>query len=271
MAEELRVQSLGSGSSGNLLAIETAGGVTLVDCGFGPRRLVSSLGAAGHSIDDVRAILVTHEHGDHAGGLAAFARRDVAIVGTAGTARAVSASAQVEVATGRAAPVGDLTVTPLVVSHDAAEPCGFQIQIGRYRLTVLTDLGVPHDSLREAIATSDLVVIEANHDVDLLRGGPYPAHLKRRVLSATGHLSNGDCAELLVASLNGAGRQPVVWLAHLSETNNRPELALATVRQRLARAGLAAAVAALPRRRPGPVWTPLDEFRPAIQMAMPGF
>ena len=273
MTDEIRVQSLGSGSSGNVLLVETGGGLAIVDCGLGPRRLPGALAAVGRTIDDVQAVLLTHEHGDHAGGLPAFRQREIPIVCTAGTARAVGvpAAVQVAIAAGETRTVGPLTIRSFVVSHDAAEPCGFQIEVvGGVRITLLTDLGAPDDLLRAAIAGADLVVLEANHDVDLLRAGPYPAHLKRRVLSTTGHLSNADCADLLLASLNGAERQPVVWLAHLSETNNRPELALATVRQRFARAGLAAAIDVLPRRRPGPVWTPRQPPRPAIQMTIPG-
>jgi phosphoribosyl 1,2-cyclic phosphodiesterase len=273
MTDEIRVQSLGSGSSGNLLLVESAGGLTIVDCGLGPRRLPGALAAAGRTLDDVQNILLTHEHGDHAGGLAAFRQREVSIVCTAGTARAAGVPAALHVAISAGAPtsVGSLTVRSFVVSHDAAEPCGFQIEVAGVRIALLTDLGVPDDLLRSAIAGTDLVVLEANHDVDLLRSGPYPVHLKRRVLSATGHLSNDDCADLLLASLQGAERQPAIWLAHLSETNNRPELALSTVRQRFARAGLAAAIEVLPRRRPGPIWTPRRASQPSIQMTMPGF
>src|SRR5262249_20751938 len=123
----------------------------------------------------------------------------------------------------------EVVVRALGVSHDAAEPCGFCIDGDGVRLTVITDLGTADTDLCEWIATSDLIVLEANHDESLLRSGPYPSHLKRRVLSPTGHLSNGDCGALLRRALADSARPKTIWLAHLSAVNNRPDLAVATV------------------------------------------
>jgi phosphoribosyl 1,2-cyclic phosphodiesterase len=270
---ELRVQSLGSGSSGNALLIESEAALVAVDCGLGPRGLGTGLAAMGRSISDLAAVLLTHEHSDHASGLGKVLAAGVPIVCTAGTARAagVPPSLLFEATGGREIAVAGMAVTPLTVSHDAAEPTGFRIVTAAGVATVLTDLGRPDEALCAAIAESDLVVLEANHDVDMLRAGPYPAYLKRRVLSDSGHLSNADCAELLTAAFALRSKQRTVWLAHLSQTNNRPALAVRTVEQRLAQANLAASLAALPRRGFGPRWSPETVQVAAIQMAMPGF
>ena len=270
---ELWVQSLGSGSSGNALLIEHGEALVAVDCGLGPRGLSSALAAQGRSPADLAAVLLTHEHADHVSSLGAVLAAGVPVVTTAGTARAarVPSAAVVEATYGTPVVVAGLTVTPLVVSHDAAEPSGFRIATATAAVVVLTDLGRADDALGEAIAEADLVVLEANHDVDMLRTGPYPSHLKRRVLSATGHLSNAECAELLTAALCRRGRSFTVWLAHLSQTNNRPVVAVRTVEQRLAAANLAVPLTALPRRGPGPRWRPDAAPQAAVQMAIPGF
>jgi phosphoribosyl 1,2-cyclic phosphodiesterase len=152
--------------------------------------------------------------------------------------------------------IGEIEVIAIPVSHDAAEPCGFHLRAANNSLTVLTDLGSPSGAAAEAVADSDLVVIEANHDEQMLLHGPYAARLKRRILSNTGHLSNEACGRLLAAALRDASRMPTIWLAHLSETNNRPPRAIETVEMHLAREGLVLGVLALPRHRLGPVWRP---------------
>jgi len=128
---------------------------------------------------------------------------------------------------------------------------------------VLTDLGCPCPGAIEAIAESRLVVLEANHDEATLRRGPYPAHLQRRILSDSGHLSNAACAELLARALRGSSRPPTVWLAHLSETNNRPHLAKQTVHRRLAQVGIRLDLHALSRRDVSDTWRP-DTAKPGV-------
>jgi phosphoribosyl 1,2-cyclic phosphodiesterase len=159
--------------------------------------------------------------------------------------------------------IGDLTVVALPTSHDAAQPCGYSIADATTRITVLTDLGAVDDHIPQWLAESDLVVIESNHDVHMLRSGPYPPHLKRRVQSRLGHLSNADCAASLAAAFSGSVRGRTVWLAHLSATNNRPDLAVRTVRSALVAGREAHEVVALPRRDSGPVWD-ASVPRPAI-------
>lgn len=267
----LSVRSLGSGSSGNALLVAAPGCVLVVDCGIGARALTAGLRAAGHRLGDVAAVLLTHEHVDHVRSLPQVLKAGVPLVATAGTARAAELPpTRVEtVRLGSATMVGRIEVTALAVSHDAAEPSGYHLRHGEIGVTVLTDLGRADPSLHDALAASDLIVLEANHDETMLRAGPYPSHLKRRVLSPTGHLSNADCGRLLAAALAPHGRQPTVWLAHLSTTNNRPAVAQATVRGILARDGLIPAVAPLPRSGHERVWVPGAAPDGAVQLALP--
>ena len=139
--------------------------------------------------------------------------------------------------------------------HDAIEPCGFLIETPEARITILTDLGSWQEHLVAPIAASDLVVLEANHDVEMLQRGPYPVHLKRRVASPVGHLSNEASGQALARAMRDAADGTPVWLAHLSDTNNLPEVAVRTVHAALHGEGIDLDVRALPRRAPGPVWT----------------
>jgi len=142
-----------------------------------------------------------------------------------------------------------------MVRHDAAEPCGSDIETSAGNVTVLTDLGCWRDHLTEALRASDLGVLEANHDLAMLRNGPYPAYLTRRVASDSGHLSNADSALALIGAFRDGRALPEVWLAHLSATNNTPALATDAITAALNRCDLDIAVAALPRRLPGPIWS----------------
>ena len=121
---------------------------------------------------------------------------------------------------------------------------------------MVTDLGCPSPAAAEAIAESRLVVLEANHDEAMLRRGPYPEHLRRRILSESGHLSNAGCADLLARAIQASTQPPTVWLAHLSETNNRPHLAKQTVQRRLAQVGMRLDLQTLPRREIHETWSP---------------
>jgi phosphoribosyl 1,2-cyclic phosphodiesterase len=230
------VRSFGSGSSGNALLIEAGASAVLIDAGVGPRSLKSGLALAGREPDQLTAVLLTHEHVDHVRSVGWFTRRNVPIVATAGTASAtgLNPSAYTRVVPGKQLALDGLIIHSLSVSHDALEPCGYLIETSEMRITVVTDIGCANDELVEPLQTSNLIVLEANHDETMLRRGPYPAHLKRRVLSDHGHLSNADCAELLARSLGGRGTPSTIWLAHLSQTNNTPAVALKSVKTILA-------------------------------------
>lgn len=253
----LTVRNLGSGSSGNALLVDADGTALLVDCGIGARALTAGLRAADRPLSTIDAVLLTHEHADHVRALPQVARAKLPIVATGGTALAAElARDRREVAPcGRPIAIGALTVTPLAVSHDAAEPCAFHIESPSGSLLVATDLGRPAEGWQDRLAACDLIVIEANHDEAMLRSGPYPAHLKRRVLSERGHLSNAACGAFLAAALHATThRSPTIWLAHLSATNNRPTLAQATVGRLLAERHLALPVLPLPRHGGNAHW-----------------
>jgi phosphoribosyl 1,2-cyclic phosphodiesterase len=268
------VRSLGSGSSGNALVVETATAAILVDCGLSAATMARGLKMGGRSLDALSAVIVSHEHADHVRGLQKVLKCGVPLVSTPGTLRALDLGSlgyrplrigdTMEVAEG-------VIVRALGVSHDAAEPCGFRIDADGVRLTIITDLGTADAELGASIAASDLIVLEANHDESMLRAGPYPAHLKRRVLSATGHLSNVDCGKLLFQALRDSDRARTIWLAHLSAVNNRPDLAVATVATALAGCGADHDVRTLPRQGPPVIWrsdAPVGASLPPHQLAL---
>lgn len=264
----LEVTSLGSGSCGNALLIRTHTTSLLVDCGVGMRRMAGALRQYNLALTDIDAILISHEHGDHVRELARFVAAHTPIVSSPGTAAAVAAPRDHWHAALASRPVsaGNVEIVAIPVRHDAAEPCGFLVRTPDASLTVITDLGVPSPAATEAIAESRLVVLEANHDETMVRNGPYPPHLQRRILSDAGHLSNRSCAEMLAAALKDARQLPTVWLAHLSASNNRPLLAKQTVERRLARSGLYLEVVPLPRRDVGATWSPGRPHRAISQL-----
>ncbi len=253
---QLTVQSIGSGSSGNALIVRAGAQAILVDCGLGVREITSALRAHGIRLATLDAILLTHEHSDHIRGLERVLRHEIPVIATPGTHRAarIPLAAQEPIAPHAPVTVGAIECWALSVRHDAAEPCGYFIETPAGNLTVLTDLGSWRDNLTEALRASDLVVVEANHDLAMLRNGPYPAYLKRRVASDNGHLSNADCALALITAFGDGTPLPEIWLAHLSATNNIPSLATEAITTALRRQDLETPVTALPRRAVGPVW-----------------
>jgi phosphoribosyl 1,2-cyclic phosphodiesterase len=215
--------SLGSGSAGNALLVRTATSCVMVDCGFGRRELERRMSHCGLHPRDLDGILVTHEHSDHAGGVAALARhwgiRVFATAGTIGAARLQAANPFVLVSE-RPERIGDIEVLPVTVPHDAREPCQFLLGSGAKRLGVLTDLGSVSRLVREHYARCDALVLECNHDSEMLANGPYPYPLKKRVGGDFGHLSNAQAAALVGGVELGALQHLVA--AHLSAQNNAP-------------------------------------------------
>lgn len=242
----MQVTSLASGSSGNALVVEHDGQAILVDCGLAPRKLAGLLRDAGVPPTRLSAVLITHEHSDHVVGAGAIPRTlEVPFYMTPGTHRAnpivngIAAFGRREVIeqpVGSTRSIGTFEVTSFPVSHDGAEVCGYLIEAGGRAVAVFTDLGVAESHLHEPLSRAELLVIESNHDENLLWRGPYPWHLKKRVASERGHLSNDACGTLLCDVLPESGRE--IWLAHLSRTNNRPQIAASAVRATLHAHGL---------------------------------
>lgn len=227
----MRFASLGSGSKGNATVVEAGGTRVLIDCGFKLREVEARLHRLGLEAGQLDAILVTHEHGDHLGGVSRLARRHrIPVWLTHGTARVWSdpvAEVRHCFDPDQGFTVGALEVQPFAVPHDAAQPCQYVLRHNSHRLGVVSDLGHLTPHVRQALAGCDALLLECNHDVELLAQGPYPPSLKRRVGGDYGHLSNPQAAALLQGY--ALERLQHLILTHLSETNNRPDLALAAV------------------------------------------
>jgi len=229
----MRWCSLGSGSRGNGTLIETGGFCVLVDCGFTWRQLQRRLADAGLAPSDLDAVLVTHEHSDHASGVGNLMRRTGVPVGaTTGTWRGMGLAprrADLVVAPDARLRIGPFEVEAVTVPHDANEPVQYVFAARRRRLGVLTDLGHPTPHVAARYHGCDALLLEVNHDPQMLAGGRYPPALKRRVGGRFGHLSNVQAAGLL-ACLNPERLQHVLG-AHLSEQNNTPAAADAELRR----------------------------------------
>ncbi|HEX9309247.1 MAG TPA: MBL fold metallo-hydrolase [Gemmatimonadaceae bacterium] len=236
----MKLWVLGSGSSGNAVLVETARSRILVDAGFSPRVLKQRLCVAGVAPESIQAVVVTHEHTDHIKGVAAAARKwGWTIVSTAGTRMMCPEWSELRtILTPRKSTVvvGDFHLETVPVSHDANEPIAVivtSIEEGA-RAGIVYDLGHITESVLRALDKLDMLVIEANHDEGMLRAGPYPPSLQARIRGKFGHLSNGDAARAASQSIH-SGLNNIV-LAHLSEKNNTPRTALATVGESLRRA-----------------------------------
>lgn len=234
----MRLTAFASGSGGNCALLECGDTRLLLDAGISCRRIRAALAVSGLTPADLSAVLVTHEHSDHISGIATMLRQCGAPVFAPRTAvrRLCAASAGVEarmrpVSPGESFSVGALRVTPFATPHDTAESVGWRIE-GDGVFGLATDMGCVTDEIRAGLSGADTVLIEANHDVELLRAGPYPAALKRRVLSDHGHLSNENCGAL-AAYLADRGTKCVI-LGHLSRENNTPDRAYCAVADALA-------------------------------------
>ncbi len=234
----LRFAALGSGSKGNCLVAEVGSTRVLLDCGLSPRETERRLARIGLAPADISGILVTHEHDDHAGQAYPFAaQHGITVWLTHGTQTALAESGKVaggvqtQSIRGRDAfAIGDVQVQPYTVPHDAREPVQFVLSDGAFRLGVLTDIGASTAHVEATLSGCDALVLETNHDADMIWGGDYPKWLKERITGPFGHLSNGQ-AEQLLGALDRS-KLKHVFAAHLSQRNNRPELA----REALARA-----------------------------------
>lgn len=223
-----RFASLGSGSRGNATVIEAGSTSVLVDCGFAARELVARCEVLEFDPGALSAILVTHEHGDHVRGVGAMARRfGIPVWMTHGTWRSADFGpiADLNLFAGHDGDfrIGDLQVTPVPVPHDAREPTQFVFTRDGLRLGVLTDLGSITPRVLHSFDGVDALLLECNHDTDMLASGPYPPSLRARVGGHYGHLNNAQAADFLSRIDHGRLRQLVA--GHLSEKNNSPDLA----------------------------------------------
>lgn len=229
----MRFASLGSGSRGNALVVEAGSTRILLDCGFGLAETASRLGRLDLTLESLSAIVVTHEHEDHIGGVARLARRySIPVWLTYGTLSGFETifadirDLQV-IDNYRSFAVGDLQVDPFPVPHDAREPAQYVFSDGMRRLGVLTDTGCSTPHIEAMLSGCDALVLECNHDPEMLRMSSYPQRLRERIAGRYGHLDNGAAANLL-AGLD-TGRLKHLVAAHLSQENNRPELARAAL------------------------------------------
>lgn len=228
------VCTLASSSKGNACVVSCKGSMILVDAGLSLKQLTQRISELGSSVGKLEAVLVTHEHADHIKGLPMLASKfSMPIFASRGTSLALRR--QFPKLEGRITPffagdvfnVGEFRVESFPTSHDSAESVGYVFRTANAKITIATDMGCTNEDAERAVEGADLLLLEANHDVEMLWMGPYPLSLKRRILGKRGHLSNDDSARLALHAAKGGTRRIV--LIHLSEENNTPELALETV------------------------------------------
>ena len=231
------VSVLASGSRGNSAIVESAGARILVDAGISCRETFKRLKSIGRDPREISAILITHEHSDHVYGLATLSKKlNVPVFMTGATHQAWARALRDDsgelpqigkletFSSGRPFQVADITVTPFTIPHDAADPVGFTFRAEATKVAIVTDLGYMPPSVRDQLRGCDVLMVESNHDLEMLRIGPYPWSVKQRVMSRVGHLSNESLAEFFAEHYDGGASYIV--LAHISQENNHPEIAL---------------------------------------------
>lgn len=232
---KLRFSVLSSGSTGNATIVESGESRVLVDVGFSAKRMEQLLAEREVAAASIDAIMITHEHSDHIKGLGAFARKyNLPIYANEKTWDALNNMIG-EIAeenkrlmeTGSVTEFGELKVESYAISHDAAEPVGYSFYEGDTKLSLTTDLGYMSSKVKEAIQDSDVVVLESNHDIEMLRMGKYPWNIKRRILGDQGHLSNHAAGEAICEIATSKTKR--VYMAHLSRDHNMMDLAKLTV------------------------------------------
>lgn len=233
--------SLVSGSSGNSTLIVQDNTVILLDCGASGKKLSLAIESLGIACSSINAILLTHEHSDHVMGAGVMSRRfDIPIYATAETFGAMKTGPIKDeniniISPGEGICIGDVEAVPFAVSHDAANPVGFFFDLKEGKFSVLTDTGVITNDIYNHVKDSKFMILESNHDVEMLQFGGYPFPLKKRILGRTGHLSNNTAAAMSAKMLeNGVER---IMLGHLSTENNTPEIAYKTTENALSQKG----------------------------------
>lgn len=238
----IRFISLISGSSGNASFISDGKTNLLVDCGMSGAKLKQALNSIDVLPESITALLITHEHIDHTRGAGVISRRyNIPVFATEGTHRNMDAGKLAEeniniVKNGTPFELGSIAITPFSIPHDAAEPVGYTFNISGERCAVATDIGRMNDTILDAVKGCKSVILESNHDIEMLRCGSYPFPLKQRILGEFGHLSN-DVAAKTALELVKSGTEHIM-LGHLSQENNRPEIAMLESYNLLSREGV---------------------------------
>jgi len=237
----MRMCPLASGSSGNCIYIGSSDTHLLVDIGISGKKAESALNTIGLTGKDINGILITHEHSDHIQGLGVFSRKygipmyatwaTIEAIGSIKSLGNIDSSLFKIVRADEIFNVGDITINPMHISHDAADPVAYRLSCGGKNMAVCTDLGCYNDYTVDCLTGMDAMVLEANHDIRMLEQGPYPYPLKRRILGELGHLSNEASGRLLSSVLNDTIRK--IFLGHLSLENNYPDLAFESVRMEI--------------------------------------
>lgn len=233
-----RFCSLASGSSGNCQYIASDEFRILLDVGLAGKRIVQGLESIGENAEKINGILVTHEHSDHIKGIGILSRRfNIPIYANTKTWEAMRGKIGVVqeeniryFETGKIFEIGDISVKAFPISHDAAEPVAFSFQHDQGKISVATDLGHVSHEIKEEIKDADFLVLESNHDINMLKMGNYPWYLKKRIMGDYGHISNDTAGSVLADMMEDHGSLRHVLLAHLSKENNFPELAFETVK-----------------------------------------
>jgi phosphoribosyl 1,2-cyclic phosphodiesterase len=248
---------LASGSSGNCALLATNRTRILVDAGLSLRALVGRLESVGEQVEPLHAVLVTHEHSDHISGLARLARRmGIPVYLSKLTAPALDWGENQPhlecFQAGASFVVGDIEVDSFGIPHDAIDPVGFCFHAEGIKIAVATDLGYLTESVKFHLRRSNLMLLESNHDLEMLKVGPYPWSVKQRVMSRVGHLSNDTMSDFLLGDFDGTAAHLV--LGHLSEHNNHPEIVRLVATQALERRGLSTPLEIASQSRPSEVY-----------------
>ena len=248
----LRVTILASGSSGNCTLLETEHTRLLVDAGIGKKETLRRLAEVGRQVDRLDGIVISHEHTDHIGSLAQVLGQWRATVYLAEATHSEVMRILPEtshkrldrvehIRAGQRFVVGDIEVSPISIPHDAVDPLGFTFRANGIKVAIVTDLGYLPELVKVHLRDSDCLMLESNHDLDMLKVGPYPWHIKQRVMSRTGHLSNHTVSEFLADAEAFDAHARYVVLAHLSEHNHNPDVARISAVEALGRRTGAAA------------------------------
>ncbi len=234
----MKFGTIASGSSGNCLYAGNENSNILIDAGISCKRIIEGLKSFELEGNHIQGILVTHEHTDHVSGLGVLSRKfHIPIYGTEKTLKKIlemNTLGKIDkdlfcpIQSGKTFSIGDIEIESFSISHDAADPVSYILHEGNKKIGMVTDLGYYDERIVGHLKESDLLYVEANHDIHMVQAGPYPYYLKQRILSDHGHLCNEKAAQLVVELMNDHLEQ--VILGHLSKENNYPDLALATVK-----------------------------------------